>query len=89
MNKILMKKIVMKQIKYRMCLFLYLKNFERFWVNHMLKKDFHKRLVKGTKIFMKKKKNKNPNTLTRDIKIFLKKKKKRSVNMVVNDIKIF
>ena len=88
MKKILMKKIVMKQIKYRMYLVLYLKHFERFWVIHMLKKDFHKRLVKGAKMFLKKK-NEKPNMLTRDIEIFLKKKKKRSVNMVVNDINFF
>ena len=88
MKKILMKKIVMKQTKYRMYLVLYLKHFERFWVIHMLKKDFHKRLVKGTKMFLKKK-NEKPNMLTRDIEIFLKKKKKRSVNMVVNDINFF
>ena len=88
MKKILMKKIVMKQIKYRMYLVLYLKYFERFWVIHMLKKDFHKRLVKGAKMFLKKK-NEKPNMLTRDIEIFLKKKKKRSVNMVVNDINFF
>ena len=49
------EKIVMKQIKYRMYLFLYLKHFERLWVIHMLKKDFHKRLVKRTKMFLKKK----------------------------------
>ena len=89
MKKILMKKIVMKQTKYRMYLVLYLKHFERFWVIHMLKKDFHKRLVKGAKMFLKKKKNEKPNMLTRDIEIFLKKKKKRSVNMVVNDINFF
>ena len=88
MKKILMKKIVMKQIKYRMYLVLYLKHFERFWVIHMLKKDFHKRLVEGAKMFLKKK-NEKPNMLTRDIEIFLKKKKKRSVNMVVNDINFF
>ena len=39
-----------------MYLVLYLKHFERFWVIHMLKKDFHKRLVKGAKMFLKKKK---------------------------------
>ena len=45
--------------------------------------------VKGTKIFLKKKKSKSVNMLVNDIEIFLKKKKKRSVNMVVNDVKIF
>ena len=42
-----------------------------------------KRLLKGTKIFLKKKKTNDANMLVSDIEIFLKKKKKRSVNMVV------
>ena len=53
------------------------------------KKGFQKRLVKGTKIFLKKKKSKGANMLLSDIEIFLKKKKKRRANMMVNDIKIF
>ena len=51
-------------------------------------KSFKKKHVKGTKIFLKKKKTKNANMLVSDIEIVLKNKKK-SVNMVVNDIRIF
>ena len=62
-------------------------------VNRILSKEqrkaFKKRLVKGTKTFLKKKKTKSANMLMSNIEIFLKKKKKRSVNMVVNDTKIF
>ena len=52
-------------------------------------KNFQKRIVKGTKIFPKKKRTKSANMLVSDIEIILKKKKKRSANMVVNDIKHF
>ena len=52
------------------------------------KKSFRKKHVKGTKIFLEKKKTKRANILLSDIEIFLKKKKKRSVNMVVNNIRI-
>ena len=53
------------------------------------KKSFKKKHVKGTKIFLKKKKTKNANMIQSGIEIFLKKKKKRIANMVVNDIGIF
>ena len=53
------------------------------------KKRFQKRLVKGTKIFLKKEKAKRTNMLLTYIEILLKKNKKRSVNMVMNNIKIF
>ena len=53
------------------------------------KKSFQKRFVKGTKVFLKKKKTKSNNMLVSEIEIFLKKEKKRSVNIVANDIKIF
>ena len=43
-------------------------------------KAFQKRFMKGTKIFLKKKKTKSTNVLMSNIE------KKRSVNMVVNDI---
>ena len=39
--------------------------------------SFQKRLVKGTKIFLKKKKTKSTNMLVSDIEIFLKKEKKK------------
>ena len=42
------------------------------------KKGFQKRLVKGTKIFLKKKKTKNTNMVMSDIEIFLKKKRKEA-----------
>ena len=54
-----------------------------------MNKSFSKKDVKGTKIFLKKKKTKSCNMLVSDIDIFLKKKKKRIVNMVLNNIKIF
>ena len=41
------------------------------------KKGFQKRLVKGTKIFLKKKKTKSANMLLSNIEIFLKRKKKK------------
>ena len=50
---------------------------------------YSKRLVKGTKIFLKKKKRKSANMLMSNIEIFLKKKKKRSINMVMDDTKDF
>ena len=52
------------------------------------KKSFQKRIVKGTKIFLKKKKAKSANMLVSYIEIFLNKKKK-NVYIVVNDIRIF
>ena len=48
------------------------------------KKGFQKSLVKGNKIFLKKKKTKDNNMLVSDIDIFLNNKKKRRVKMVVN-----
>ena len=42
--------------------------------------------MKGTRIFLKKKKTKSANMLVRDVEIFLKKKKKRDVNIIMNDI---
>ena len=53
------------------------------------KKIFQKRLVKGTKTFLKKKKTKSTNIFVTDVEIFLRKKKKRSINMVGNNIKSF
>ena len=53
------------------------------------KKGFQKRLMKGTKNFLKKNKTKSANVFVSDVEFFLKKKKKRSANMVVNDIKFF
>ena len=41
------------------------------------KKILKKKHVKGTKIFLKKKKTKSANILVSDIEIFLKKKEKR------------
>ena len=46
------------------------------------KKSFKKQHVKGTKIFLKKKKTKV------NVEIFLKKIKKKKVNMVVKDVRI-
>ena len=43
------------------------------------KKKKKKRLVKGIKIFLKKKKTISINTLMNDIKFFMKKKKKMSI----------
>ena len=48
------------------------------------KESFQKRLVKGTKIFLKKK---SANMLANNIEIFLKKKIRRSVNIVLINIK--
>ena len=53
------------------------------------KKNFKKKHVEGTKIFLNKKKTKSVNILVSDIEIFLKKEKKGRVNMVVTDIRIF
>ena len=50
---------------------------------------FQKRLVKGIKIFHKKKKAKSKNMVVKDIEIFLEKKKTISISMVVNDIEMF
>ena len=50
---------------------------------------FQKRLVKGIKIFQKKKKAKSKNMVVKDIEIFLEKKKTISISMVVNDIEMF
>ena len=47
------------------------------------------KLVKGIKIFQKKKKTKSENMVVNDIEIFLKKKDTKSVSIVVNDIEIF
>ena len=49
---------------------------------------FQKRLVKGIKIFQKKKKAKSKNMVVKDIEIFLEKKKTISISMVVNDIEM-
>ena len=64
-------------------------NVKRILSKKLSRKGFQTRLMKGTKIFLKKKKTKSTNMLMSNIEIFLKKKKKRNVNMVVNDIKIF
>ena len=50
------------------------------------KEMLQKRLVKGIKIFLKKK---NVNMFVNDIAVFLKNKKTKSINMVKKDIKIF
>ena len=50
---------------------------------------FQKRLVKGIKIFQKKKKAKSKNMVVKDIEIFLEKKKTIGISMVVNDIEMF
>ena len=47
------------------------------------KKRLSKKVMKGTKIFLERKKTKNADMLVSDIEIFLKKKEKRSVDMVV------
>ena len=52
------------------------------------KKAFIKRLVKGVKIFLKKKKTKRVRMLVNNIEIVLKRRKIKSVNMVTNDTKI-
>ena len=52
------------------------------------KEGFQKRMMKDTKICLKKKRTKGTQMLLIDIEIFLKKKKK-NVNMIVNNIKIF
>ena len=51
------------------------------------KKSFQKKLVRGSKIFLMKKKTKSANMLVSDIEICLKKKKTKSVNMFVNDFR--
>ena len=55
------------------------------------KEGFQKRMMKDTKICLKKKRKKGTQMLLIDIEIFLKKKKKNvnNVNMIVNNIKIF
>ena len=77
-----------KLIIYLFTFFLFVKMLTGHY-KKKIKKSFQKRLVKGTKIFLKKKKTNGTNMLVSNIEIFLKKKKKRSVNMVVNNIKIF
>ena len=42
------------------------------------KKSFQKKLLKGNKLFLKKKKTKDANMLLSNIDIFLKKKKKEA-----------
>ena len=64
------------------------KHFDKNIINK-INESFQKKLVKGTKIFVKKKKTKGANMLVSNIEIFLKKEKKRSVNMVVKDMKNF
>ena len=49
-----------------------------------IKEKLSKRLVKGNKLFLKKKKTKRANAFVRDLEICLKKKKKRSVIIIVN-----
>ena len=62
-------------------------------VNRILSKKqrvvFQKRLVKGTKISLKKINTKGANLFVSDIEIILKKKTKRSVNKIVSNLKIF
>ena len=55
------------------------------------KKGFRKkkRLVKGIKVFLKKKKMESVNMLMCNTEIFLKKRNIKSINMVANNIKIF
>ena len=67
--------------------FIYIKMLTDYYQKN--KESFQKRLLKGTKIFVKKKKTKKANMLMSDIEIFLKKKQKRTINMVVIDIKVF
>ena len=55
--------------------------------NHQKNKRIQKRLVKGIKIFLKKKNSKIINMLVKDLEI-IQKKIKKSVNIVMNAIKI-
>ena len=88
-----MVKLILKTYEKTDKMFHY--NFFSIYINvnriskKLSRKGFQTRLMKGTKIFLKKKKTKSANMLVSNIEIFLKKKKKRNVNMVVNDIKIF
>ena len=52
-------------------------------------KSIKNRLIKGIKIFQKKRKTKSVNMLVKGIKILLKKKKTKSENIAVNAIKIY
>ena len=54
-----------------------------------IKKGFEKRLVKGIKIFQKKKKPKSENMVVNDIEIFLKKEKIKSANRLMKNIENF
>ena len=49
-----------------------------------IKEKLSKRLVKGNKLFLKKKKTKRVSAFVSDIETCLKKKKKTSVIMIVN-----
>ena len=51
------------------------------------KERLPKGLMKGIKVFLKKKKVKRVNMLVNDLEIFLKKGKTKSVNMFVSDKK--
>ena len=52
------------------------------------KKGFEKRLMKGIKIFLRKKKSKSENMVVNNIEIFLKQKKK-IINIFVSNVEIF
>ena len=52
-------------------------------------KMFQKRLMKGIKVFQKKKKAKSKKMVVRDIEIFLEKEKTITISMVLNDKEMF
>ena len=87
MIKLLFKKYKKADKNVFLNFFLYIKMTNKYYQKK--KKSFKKKHVKGSKIFLTKKKTKGVNMLVSDIEIFLKKKKKRNVNMVVDDIRIF
>ena len=59
------------------------------WYYEKNKEKLSKRLLKGSNIFLKKKKAKSVNMIGGNIDIFLKKKNKRSIKIAVDDIKNF
>ena len=69
--------------------FSYYKNVDMTNITKKTKQGFKKRLMKGIKIFMMKKKTKSLNMLQKDIEIFLKKEKTKNISMVMNNVKIF
>ena len=50
------------------------------------KEKLHKRLTKGSKIFLKKRKTKCVNMPVKVVKLSLKKKKKKRVHIVTNTV---